>query len=934
MTKLRTPTRVVAKKPLSPLLKPVKLEYAKFFKALLNGTKSLVTQDWPKVVSDVMDGAAALNLATTPAELAHTLLQRSITKALFDVVGETSLRMLIEKADAENSIDQVIENTLGGQPLTIDRHFFDRPTSLEILPPLQETIKLWLVAYGVSEAASQNISKRLPSYFQAAVMEEWKAHSSRYAPILEVLNSPFAKAGDREIGWKNYDAYLQQQIERSVFDEAFSLAQIYIPLNGYYLEPRKDGTKEADIQLQNEERRRVVVALEQELLSWVEHPHKDDLLRVISGGPGSGKSTFARIFAAKVSKSEAARVLFIELHKLDATKDLPGEISRYVRDEGLLAFDPLDPDNPEPNLLVILDGLDELASQGRAAAETARAFVGEVERTLRRKNEREIRLRVLLSGRELVVQENESEFRGPKQVISLLAYCLTDEEGRHRNEQVYTDPEKLLARDLRQDWWKIYGELTGNEGISGLPEALDREGLHEVTAQPLLNYLVALSFTRGKVKFDQSVNLNLVYADLVEAVYERGYDKNRRHVSISHLTFEEFQRVLEEVALAAWHGDGRSTTVREIQEHCRVSNLGALLEKFQEGASAGVTRLLAAFFFRQYGERASTGDRTFIFTHKSFGEFLTACRIVRAAGRIVKQLEVRKQSFEEGWNEREALSHWAAVCGPSACTGYIRDFIHGEFRRRPGTAVDTCRNVLADLFSHLLGHGMPMEKLGLKTFPEALYQSRNAEEALLVALSATAVVSETVAYIRQPETQPTAFGAWFRRIQGQRTSRESCLAASSLSFIGLPNAVFDIADFYNSNFAHSDLSGLVAHYGNFGMCNLFGANLAKANLRWATFDDAQLREADLRGADLGNASFSVRDRGSADLNGANLTKAILTGANLTNADLSGANLANANLSGAKLTHAKLEGAKLEGAKMPVQWTKRRRLSGPPRSTKP
>ena len=230
-------------KPVPLLLKPVKLDYPKFFKAIFSGTKNLIIHDWSKVVSDSMDAAAALKLATTPEELAYTLLQRSITKALLDVVGETSIRILSENAKEAQSIEQLIEKTLGNYVLQLDAGFFDRPTNLEVLPILQKTLKTWLVAYGMSEASSENISKRLPYYFQAAVIDEWRKNSSRYSPILDVLNSPFAKAGDRELGWKNYDAYLQQQVERSVFDEAFSLAQIYIPLNAYFLEPRNQESK-------------------------------------------------------------------------------------------------------------------------------------------------------------------------------------------------------------------------------------------------------------------------------------------------------------------------------------------------------------------------------------------------------------------------------------------------------------------------------------------------------------------------------------------------------------------------------------------------------------------------------------------------------------------------------------------------------------------
>jgi hypothetical protein len=215
--------------------------------------------------------------------------------------------------------------------------------------------------------------------------------------------------------------------------------------------------------------------------------------------------------------------------------------------------------------------------------------------------------------------------------------------------------------------------LTG-KGYKGLPKELSRADLTEITAQPLLNYLVALSFTRDKLDFTKDVNLNSVYGDLVGAVHERAYEKHRPYGPIRHMTYEDFSRVLEEIGLAAWHGDGRTTTVREIEEHCRASGLGVLLDVFQEGAKAGVTRLLAAFFFRQYGQRAS-GDPTFVFTHKSFGEYLTARRVVRAMERVVRELERRAKNPDEGWDERDALKHWAQICGSSAISRYLHAFL-------------------------------------------------------------------------------------------------------------------------------------------------------------------------------------------------------------------------------------------------------------------
>jgi hypothetical protein len=386
-------------------------------------------------------------------------------------------------------------------------------------------------------------------------------------------------------------------------------------------------------------------------------------------------------------------------------------------------------------------------------------------------------VRVLISGRELVVQENEAEFRRLRQVLTLLPYHLPRRgEGGGLSPvdaEEYVDPRSLLDVDLRQQWWSNYGRLTGR-GYDGLPKELSRHDLDEVTAQPLLNYLVALTYARNNLDFTKNINLNLVYADLVEAVYERGYEKHRPYGPIRHMKIEDFTRVLEEIGLAAWHGDGRTTTVREIEEHCRTSGLGALLDVFQEGAKAGVTRLLAAFFFRQYGVRAS-GDPTFEFTHKSFGEYLTARRVTRAMQRVIRELGRRATSPDEGWDERDALRHWVQVCGPSAISRYLHAFLLNEIS---GPGVAGWQDCLSKLFSYTLRNGMPMEILQAVSFKEAQFQSRNAEEALLVALNACARATKRVSAVTYPD--PTAFGAWFRRIQGQRAGPESVLAADCL----------------------------------------------------------------------------------------------------------------------------------------------------------
>jgi len=603
--------------------------------------------------------------------------------------------------------------------------------------------------------------------------------------------------------------------------------------------------------------------------------------------------------------------LYVPLHLIDASKDLIEEIGRFIREEGILSENPLNPESPEPNLLIIFDGLDELASQGRVAAEKAGAFIREVERTAERRNLQGIKLRVLISGRELIVQENQCEFRRPRQILTLLPYFLSKSDHLNpfvRDGEEYNDPDKLLANDLRQQWWKNYGELTG-KSYKGLPDELKREDLAEITAQPLLNYLLALSFTREKLDFSKDINLNLIYEDLIEAVYKRGYETHR-FAPIKHMTEDEFLRVLEEIGLASWHGDGRTTTIREIQEHCNSSGLGSMLDKFSEGAESGVTRLLAAFFFRQYGQRTS-GDSTFVFTHKSFGEYLTSRRIVRAIGRVIRELEDKAMSPDDGWDEKEALKYWVQICGPSAITPYLHNFLLNEIKLKPSELLAKWQEKLAKLFSYMLRNGMPMELTGIVPFKEAMFQSKNSEEALLIAVNSCARITEQVTKLES--INRNAFAAWLRRIREPRGGLESDPIGKCLSFLDLSETNLMVSDFLFADLRYSILQSSQAPLSNLVLANLTEAKLMGANFIFADFRQSTLVRADLEKADLSGANLRHANLEGAILKDANLVSPILLEANIKGADLNGADLRGADLDGANLDGANLDGADLDGA---------------------
>ena len=301
-----------------------------------------------------------------------------------------------------------------------------------------------------------------------------------------------------------------------------------------------------------------------------------------------------------------------------------------------------------------------------------------------------------------------------------------------------------------------------------MPDELSINRLIPITREPLLNYLVALRYERKNIAFSEQTTLNKIYEDLLYAVHKRQWDHGR-HEGAKHLEINEFIRVLEEIALAVWHGDGRTATVDQIFKHCDSSNLTRYLEAFQEGAKKGVSRLLTAFYFRQ-SEQLQAGEKTFEFTHKSFGEYLTARRIVRSIKQVQGELMRHDKDLDSGFDERDALKRWAELCGPTTMDKYVFQFLCDEMAAYPDQ-LEEWQKTFARLISFAVRNGIPMELIDVSKFKEMMQESRNAEESLMVVHFACAVNTKKVSIINWGENR-TAFGEWVNRLQGQRSGAE------------------------------------------------------------------------------------------------------------------------------------------------------------------
>jgi uncharacterized protein YjbI with pentapeptide repeats len=907
-----------ARKPISVWNRPVQADKKGLFGALLKSALYGGTLQWTEAGASLADAAGALGLTgKEPEEVAWVLLRRALHAAMLDLYREVSpgLGKEIDQEAAE-TIAAELDAALEAEEVAIDRALFDRPSALPLAERLQEPFARWLVAFAVEDAKARAAAARLPSYFVTALHAEWRRDSTAYQPLVEAVKSPFFQAAERERAWALYASELDRQLDAPMFGEAFGLRQVYVPLRGYFFEEeeaKEDARTRLDSEAQARSRKRIAVDLQTALTEWLERGGKEDAYRVLSGGPGSGKSTLAKVFAAWVATASldgrlrsAWRVLFIPLHQLDLRRSIGEAVGAYVRTGKLLLHNPLDHEEGDDRLLLVLDGLDELELQGRLVAEVARDFLREVSREIERRNRDGHRhLLALVTGREPAVQASQSELRDQRRILHVLPYAVAFPPG----DKSWKAGKNLLDEDQRGLWWQRYGMASGR-GYSQLPPELARPDLVEITAQPLLNYLVALSFDRQTIDFSQEVNLNQIYGDLLGAVYQRAYEDGRQHMAVRGLKFADFQRLLEEIALAAWHGNGRTTTVEEIKARCEKAGLLPMLKEFARVAEEGVVRVLTAFYFRQAGH-STAGEKTFEFTHKSFREYLTALRLVRAVERMDKGLQQREESYDEGWDERQALYHWAEIAGQTAVDLDLFQFLVPEVGLRSQDDALRWQRILARLISAMLRIGMPMERLVPRpSFREENRMARNAEEALLAALNACARATREVSTIDWPigedstDLGTTSAGAWITRLRGQRSRSENGLALHCLSLLDLSRCALYLIDLFRAHLTSTVMSYAHAKFAILNFAQLAHAKLDHADLSSARLTNTNLTHADLTYSDLANANLI-----HADLTNADLTNANLISADLTNADLTNAVLTNADLTGANVDGANLDGAK-------------------------
>ena len=909
----KNPLTIGVTRPVSVWNRPLEVDFYKLFGTLTVGIIDVATAQWGAAANDLFDSIDTVKLKDDPGQLLWLLIVTAMQRALVEVTDEYLPDLDLAPEEDPGAFVKPFAEAIEKANCTLDTSFMEHPGQLDLLKPVADAYQHWLHGLGMGKTESQTIAARLRPHFVFSLHKTWRDNPNRYAPILRELDTPFAQASQEEHSWLKYYAYLDYDTNKSIFGEVFGLEQIFIPLHAYHVEIKQPRQHALQSQKREETEIRHVVRLEECIDHWLDTSGKDDAIRMISGGPGAGKSSFCRMYAANVAR-RGRRVLLIPLHQRSPDGNLLDDVRRFAR-EGLEVQGKIFSSEGPPTL-VIFDGLDEVSMHGDVGESVARAFCEKASAMVTELNTSYHKVHLLISGRVLAVQAGENRIQGKTYTLQILPYkMLSDRYSFNGRSIQYKDPNGLLKRDLRDEWWEKLSECT-DEGFSSMPEELNRKDLHPITVEPLLNYLLARLYRKQEIELSNDIPLNKIYALLLHDIYERNYEKKHSLICKSEFSKNEFISTLEDVALVLWQNDGQKITIEELKIFVNENALQQLATRKGEN----IKLLLETFFFQAEHEKSK--QNVFAFTDKGFGEYLASCCLIRK----IEEINEEFQSFQEGRKSGLLPSpclnkeKWLASFGQQPITEGIGIFLREEIQLRATNGcfdAQSCQNALATLLNDTLTCGPKAQEV----FPQASFRTlqervRNTDITLLISLDACARVTQNNSSIDWPGEN--AFSCWFNGLSKPSKDNTWWPLRKNTSYLSLVEQILCSADLRevdlsNADLSQANLSEVNLRNADLSQANLKGANLQEAKLSGAKLSGAKLFEANLRGAELSKATLCKARLSKADLSCTNLERTDFTDANLENVSFASAKLINPLFKRAHIVGGDFRKAEIHGA---------------------
>jgi len=320
----------------------------------------------------------------------------------------------------------------------------------------------------------------------------------------------------------------------------------------------------------------------------------DDLI-ILCGGPGSGKSTLCKMLASELARNENVHPVFLKLRRCNEGLDICSFVAENLCNAGIIHE--VSELHDVPNLILILDGFDELVMASR---QRLRIFFNHLQDDLRTGPFRNAK--AIISGRDTLFPNGQG-LPHFSHILSLVPF------------------EKNRVRYWGKKWQK---RNKGGLGETFRPEVFfeddedkaKQSALHHLVAWPLTLHLVAQVHAAGHLdtteKSKRSIKKSYLYRSILAETARRQEEKRP---GAGRLDKEGIRNFLRSLAYAMY--------IRSVDSF-DIDDAIPIIEQFFPEASKEELQDLSDTNVLNAPEIQKKEETGFEFVHKSFSEYLVA----------------------------------------------------------------------------------------------------------------------------------------------------------------------------------------------------------------------------------------------------------------------------------------------------------------------
>ena len=711
-----------------------------------------------------------------------------------------------------------------------------------------------------------------------------------------------------------YRAGLLQSLSEPLLGEPFALKDLYIPLKGKLL---RSGTRNWGLETGSR------IYLSQtgvDLMEWAMAQLEDQTsIALIEGDPGSGKTSFSQIWAARVAQElypswmpVVIRLKDVTLGQtLEQTLESAFPVARFTDTDGWLSLN-------SPPCLLILDGLDELPRSPHTGRHLW-TFMEQVMQFHTRNSSAAslVRHKIVLTSRGVTLDDliGRYEQSMTRHLLGHLQRIAIEPMGQEEFRQWFQHWAKLQSKAIAQG----YFNFLRHGGV--FKQSRATKDLAALLTRPMMLYLV------GILHRDAWVDETIFQIPATQVTFEI-YDRICRWVlgepttqsgGLPELIREGLAHASRSTEAIANLLEGRYP--EDLRHQMQVAALKiiqigqyqkyqvALPELMTPASNDVLTQRLPALFFRSPSQvqrrywkqtpqsllpsshrlgEGTTDEAQRLnleFSHLSLGEFLAAEEIAAQLQAITEQVKDQYGELTFAINSLSNVAqHLYSLLGHGLLSAQIEVLVIERLGRSQQ------RNPKAFSFSILFKRLYRFYRAYCRGrwleegIPQAAHAQLQAFERSLNLLQIDAAVGLNVFLLLCSSAREAQISFY---PCGNPDISEEFDADQLLSFINRITPLSPTAFWQRARQSLAKIQLTEA-------C-LNQVMLAEANLSLANLSKTELTGINLAGANLQNANLSLANLRSANLSNTNLTGASLEGADLSSANLKGATLTSANL---------------------------------------